>query len=239
MTNEERRLEHAHHPRTPWMKWRPYRAGVAAISDDRQRLCLSVALRDGYGDDLQPSESYLDGTPTYSYMRYLGRYRGLDALVEYAKASPEDILVRITVGNRALAPTSSLHVLPRLWLRDGAEPWLCGVHGPDGAPAIEASHPVLGDRYLYYDGVPDVVYTWSEDDGIRVVADYRTTIDRGSAIEVRLRLTIAPPETRHGGTLGDDFEDVFVVRAQEAADYSRVTARRDAARARPRTAHVA
>lgn len=234
MTNEERRLERAHHPRTPWTRWRPYRAGVAAISDDQQRLCFAVALRNRYGDELKPGESYLDSTPTYSYMRYLSRYpqegdRLLEVLVEYAKAAPEDVLVRVTVGNRASGVTS-LHVLPRLWLRDGTEPWLCGVRGPDGALAIEASHPALGDRYLYYDGEPEVVYTRNEEDGAGAVADYRMTIDGGGAVEIRLRLTIAPPEARHDGTLGDDFERIFAVRQQEAAEFSGAAALSSAGR---------
>jgi hypothetical protein len=235
MTNEERRLERAHHPRTPWTRWRPYRAGVAAISDDQQRLCFAVAVRDRYGDELTPTESYLDSTPTYAYMRYLARYpqggeRHLDLLVEYAKAAPEDVLVRITVGNRGHGLTS-LHVLPRLWLQDGTEPWLCGVRGPDGAVAIEASHPALGDRYLYYDGEPEVVYTRAEQGEARAVADYRMTIAGGQAAEIRLRLTIAPPEARDEGTLGDDFESMIAARQREAAEFSGVAALSDARRA--------
>lgn len=224
MTSEQRRLEEAQRPRTPWMKWRPYRADVAGIADDQQRLCLVVALRDGYGDDLKAYDSYLESTPTSSYMRYLSRYRHgggwfLDVLVEYAKAAPEDVLVRVTVGNRGARPMS-LHVLPRLWLRDGTQPWLCGVHGPDGAAAIEASHPAFGERYLYYDGEPEVVYTRSEEEGARAVADYRMRIDGGGAGEIRLRLTIAPPETRNDGTLGDDFERMMTMRQQEAAEFA-------------------
>jgi hypothetical protein len=220
-TSEERRLQHAQRPRTPWTRWRPYRAGVGAISDDQQRLCFAVGLRNVYGDDLEPSDSYLDSTPTHSYMRCLARYgpRLLDVLVEYAKAAPEDILVRVTVGN--LSPGQmSLHVRPRLWLRDRGEPWLCGVQGPDGMPAVEASHPTLGDRYLYYDGDPDVVYTHGAQDLATAVADYRLRVAGRQAVEIRLRLTIAPPEARNGGMLGDDFERIFAIRQREAAEYA-------------------
>ena len=220
MTSEERRLQLAQQPRTPWTKWRPYRSGVAGISDDEQRLCLSVSLRTAYGDDVNPADSFLHSTPTYSYMRYLARYpqRLLDVLVEYAKASPEDVLMRLRVQNRAPGITS-LHVRPWLWLRGSREPWLCGVLGTDGMRAIEASHPGLGERYLYYDGEPELIYTQGAPDGAIAVADYRTTIEGRQTIERRLRLTIAPPETCNEGTLGDDFERIFIVRKMEATDF--------------------
>src|SRR5262249_37303488 len=52
--------------------------------------------------------------------------RYFDVVVEYAKASPEDILVQITVSNRGQA-SAVLHVLPTLWFRrvwgdDGGAP---------------------------------------------------------------------------------------------------------------------
>ena len=43
--------------------------------------------------------------------------RYFDVFVEYAKASPEDILVQITVENRGPEP-ATLHVLPTLWFRN-------------------------------------------------------------------------------------------------------------------------
>ena len=43
--------------------------------------------------------------------------RYFDVFVEYAKASPEDILIRITVFNRG-PETASLNVLPTLWFRN-------------------------------------------------------------------------------------------------------------------------
>jgi hypothetical protein len=44
-----------------------------------------------------------------------GRY--FDVLAEYAKASPDDILIRITVANRG-PETAKLHLLPTLWFRN-------------------------------------------------------------------------------------------------------------------------
>jgi hypothetical protein len=40
-----------------------------------------------------------------------------DVLVEYAKASPDDLLIQFTVSNRGPA-TASLHLLPTLWFRN-------------------------------------------------------------------------------------------------------------------------
>ena len=40
-----------------------------------------------------------------------------DVQAEYAKASPDDILVRLTVSNRGPAP-ATLHLLPTLWFRN-------------------------------------------------------------------------------------------------------------------------
>src|SRR4029453_9228848 len=44
-----------------------------------------------------------------------GRY--FDVTIEYAKASPDDVLIRITVANRG-PETATLHVLPTLWFRN-------------------------------------------------------------------------------------------------------------------------
>ena len=44
-----------------------------------------------------------------------------DVVVEYAKAAPEDVLIRITVTNRG-PEAATLHVLPTLWFRNT---WAC------------------------------------------------------------------------------------------------------------------
>jgi hypothetical protein len=43
--------------------------------------------------------------------------RYFDVFVEYAKASPEDMLIQITTYNRGLE-AAELHVLPTLWCRN-------------------------------------------------------------------------------------------------------------------------
>ena len=70
------------------------------------------------------------------------RYFDID--VEYAKAAPDDIHVRITITNRSAEP-ATLHLLPTLWFRNTW--WMDQPKGNlrtgDGA-VITAEHPDLG-----------------------------------------------------------------------------------------------
>jgi len=75
--------------------WRAYRwgeDGIAGLSDNRQRLCLALALWNGrdailkerlfglgnqegnHGEDVKELYFYLDATPTHSYLKYLYKY---------------------------------------------------------------------------------------------------------------------------------------------------------------------
>jgi hypothetical protein len=90
--------------------------------------------------------------------------RYFDVFVEYAKAGPEDILVRITVNNRG-PESARLHLLPTLWFRntwswgeDGRKPSLREA----GPGAIEASHHDLGKYVLYSDGTAELLFTENE-----------------------------------------------------------------------------
>ena len=51
-----------------------------------------------------------------------GRY--FDVIAEYAKADPDDILIRITLANRG-PEAAPLHVLPTVWFRNT---WVVGLH---------------------------------------------------------------------------------------------------------------
>ncbi len=79
--------------------------------------------------------------------------RYFDVFVEYAKGSPEDILVEITIHNRGPEP-APLRVLPTAWFRntwqpEGPRPVL-GMGSPaGGASTIVADHAGLGRRFLY------------------------------------------------------------------------------------------
>ncbi len=188
--------------------------GIAGFSDDKQRLCLSLALWNGqdpilkerlfglanaegnHGEDVKECYFYLDSTPTHSYASYLYKYpqgafpyqdlvatngarsrdefeyeildtgafdgdRYFDVEVEYAEASVEDLLVKITVHNRG-PEAATLHLLPTLlfrntwsWGEASTKPRLSRVHSrPDAASmaVVVADHEELGRRWLCCEG---------------------------------------------------------------------------------------
>jgi hypothetical protein len=96
--------------------------------------------------------------------------RYFDVFVEYAKAGPEDLLIRITVHNRG-PEAAELHVLPTLWFRntwtwekDMAKPALRQA----GDGTILASHAQLGDRTLHNEGNPELLFTENESNASRL-----------------------------------------------------------------------
>lgn len=97
--------------------------------------------------------------------------RYFDILIEYAKADPDDLAIRITATNRG-PDAAPLHVLPTLWFRntwswgasDRAQPTIsdaeatyeqqpphgvAGLHAIDNPDAHELYVPPLGPRWLY------------------------------------------------------------------------------------------
>ena len=94
--------------------------------------------------------------------------RYFDVFVEYAKASPEDVLIKITVANRG-PETAVLHVLPTLWFRrtwssdgGGPKPLLRQIEGARGMNIVSASHSELGERFLYCEGAAPLLFTENE-----------------------------------------------------------------------------
>jgi hypothetical protein len=101
--------------------------------------------------------------------------RYFDVQVEYAKALPEDILIRIQVSNRSLQQ-ATLKVLPTLWFRNI---WSWGGKGeghisaPELRPqlrrdpigCITSQHPALDEMRLYFDTTPlspELLFTENE-----------------------------------------------------------------------------
>jgi hypothetical protein len=100
--------------------------------------------------------------------------RYFDVFVEYAKATPEDVLVKITVHNRG-PEASPLHVLPTLWFRNTwscakveARPELRRTDGPPGSSVVWASHPELGEKFLYCEGGVPLLFTENETNNQRL-----------------------------------------------------------------------
>jgi hypothetical protein len=200
--------------------------GLAGISDDRQRLCIALALWNGadpivkerlfgltngegnHGEDVKEYYFYLDSTPTHSYLKYLYKYpqrafpyddlvrtnrarrrdeleyelldtgafdenRYFDVFVEYAKASPEDILMQITVFNRG-PEAALLHVLPTFWFRND---WTAAndvarsslqLADSSVTNAIRAVDSELGERFIYSEGPLELLFTENETNTQRI-----------------------------------------------------------------------
>ena len=101
--------------------------------------------------------------------------RYFDVFIEYAQATPGDILLRITAHNRG-PDAAPLHILPTLWFRNTWS-WVPGAARPSlrAAPnrSIEAHHATLGQYHLYGDGEPDALFCNNESNARRLwgVAD--------------------------------------------------------------------
>lgn len=99
-----------------------------------------------------------------------GEDRYFDVFVEYAKESPEDILVQISIHNRGPVP-AEIHVLPTLWFRNR---WSWGQEKPRpslhaaGDNTVRATETDLGERYLYCDGRASLLFTENETNMRRV-----------------------------------------------------------------------
>jgi len=94
--------------------------------------------------------------------------RYFDVVVEYAKESAEQILVRIAVHNRGPDP-AELHLLPTVWFRntwswdpDAARPSLARQPDRDGAAVVELTQPYYGTRWLVCEGAPELLFTENE-----------------------------------------------------------------------------
>jgi hypothetical protein len=99
--------------------------------------------------------------------------RYFDVFVEYAKAGPEDILVRITAVNRG-PDAAELHLLPTLWFRNDWSAWIAPsnraagkpnlqqIKAPAGASAVAATHALLGKWVLSCEGDAPLLFTENE-----------------------------------------------------------------------------
>jgi Glycosyl hydrolase family 63 C-terminal domain len=107
--------------------------------------------------------------------------RYFDVFVEYAKAGPEDILVRITAANRG-PDEAELHLLPTLWFRNDWAAWteapeqkpmLRQFNGPAGVSSVMAAHPLLGDYALFCEGDVPLLFTDNETNNERLFPQYQ------------------------------------------------------------------
>jgi hypothetical protein len=127
--------------------------------------------------------------------------RYFDVFVEYAKNSPEDILIRITAANRG-PEAATLHLLPTLWFRNTwswgsaheASPVKPLLRREKDGNVLAASHETLGNFLLAIGPDPDgrqprVLFTENEsnarrlwglgDEGARVKDAFHEFVVRG------------------------------------------------------------
>jgi len=110
--------------------------------------------------------------------------RYFDVFVEYAKAAPEDILMRVTVHNRG-PEAATIHVLPHLWFRniwswekDHTKPRLRAVRG---GSAVLVEHEDLGTFEFHPetldDGkiLPELLFTENETNARRIFGEENAT----------------------------------------------------------------
>ncbi len=109
--------------------------------------------------------------------------RYFDVFVEYAKADPNDIIVKFTVTNRG-PESASCYLLPTLWFRNTwswgydagpmgdvpGKPKLWQKEEAPGSKVVEADHPSAGKYYLYAENPRDLLFSENETNKARIYA---------------------------------------------------------------------
>ncbi len=251
MTAEERRLRESRERSADWTRWGPYlsesRRFIGGICDRDQAICFAVSLDNG--NEVNEGYSDLDSTPTYSYLRFLcqrlhsGDFAGdrcFDLSVEYAKASVEDILIRVTAVNRGPEP-ATLHLLPALWFGHSRPQDSSGielqirsvqqaVYGPLPTSVLQVDESTSGRRWLYHEGYPEVLFLENETGdshdtvsaasaGTQAVIRYGLALAPRASAAVKLRLCDLEGTSAAGSPLGTDFDLTLAERRREADDY--------------------
>jgi hypothetical protein len=174
-----------------------------------------------------------------------GRYWEITA--DYAKASPEELAIRISVRN-AGPEAAAIDVLPTLWFRND---WSWGTGTPKPRIRLEdgmlaAEHPSLGRRVLAADGSPDALFCENETNAQRLfglpssppypkdgindhVVHGAATVNperTGTKAAFQYHLEVAPGETatitlRFGKRADADADTVLRDREREADEFYR------------------
>lgn len=93
--------------------------------------------------------------------------RYFDVIAEYAKASHEDILARITVVNRG-PEAAPIHLLPTIWFRNTwswanrKKPFLSALPKHGSYSTISVNHERYGERRLYCYDAPELLFCENE-----------------------------------------------------------------------------
>ncbi|MBS1609793.1 MAG: glucosidase [Bacteroidetes bacterium] len=169
-----------------------------------------------------------------------------DVFVEYAKQSPEDILIKISIANRG-KESATVHLLPTLWFRntwswgyDNTVPRLnAASHG-----VIEAWDQYLGQYWLFCEASPSLLFCNNETNNEKLYKSYNHTPyckdgindyivhgaqtinpgKEGTKAAAHYELNIGAGETKvirlrlsnNGATGFDDFDSVMETKKNEA-----------------------
>ncbi|MCC7367832.1 MAG: glucosidase [Chloroflexi bacterium] len=151
--------------------------------------------------------------------------RYFDVAIEYAKAGPDDTLIRISATNHG-PDEAELHLLPSLWFRNTwiwggshdthPKPLLRRQTGGDGQVVVRAEHPELGPTTLTCEGAPALLFTENETNAQRLfnapnyapfvkdgindavvhgLADRVNMAQQGTKAAAHYRLSVAPGAT--------------------------------------------
>jgi hypothetical protein len=112
----------------------------------------------------QEAEYELIDTGVFQADRYF------DVFVEYAKAGPDDLLIRCTAHNRGGEP-AEVHLLPQLWFRNT---WSWGYNTPkpnlkiNNENSVITEHEALPEYRLYADEDPSFLFCENETNSRRL-----------------------------------------------------------------------
>jgi hypothetical protein len=147
--------------------------------------------------------------------------RYFDVTVEYAKASPEDLVIRVTGENRG-PDAAPIHLLPHLWFRNtwgwseppGPEPRIApGPAGPGFVSLLADDRTAAPPRNLLFDYRLGPRYLYAEEGGELLFTDNETNPAR------------APEAGAHSRSSRPYVKDAFhrhVIAGDEAANPARV-----------------
>ena len=128
----------------------------------QQAFPYQLLLEESRKRDRGEKEYELLDTDIFEENRYF------DVFIEYAKANPEDIQIKITAFNRG-PDLSTLTLCPTLWFRntwswgsDTDKPILQRGNSAAGNAIIEAEHAYYGKRWLLCEGDPELLFTENE-----------------------------------------------------------------------------
>ncbi|MBI3246097.1 MAG: glucosidase [Deltaproteobacteria bacterium] len=118
----------------------------------------SGLVEENHRRDRHASEYELIDTGVFDDNRYF------DVVVEYAKATHEDLLIQIHITNHGPEP-AALHVLPTLWFRNtwsgGLDVRRPRLQAQDQA-TIKIVHEYYGERWLYCQSPDELLFTNNE-----------------------------------------------------------------------------